>query len=149
MSYTSLLLQKNSGTGRSVQTGPKVCRGIGQSPSELWSSSSSSYSSSLCQMKQATSPENDLSKPNQQRFLGMTTMFAGCDVNSDLDKRMNVVTKATSAGLDTLPHLPQSPCQQDSLLSWRRMAGWKKNEESVHLLSSCGDVSFREEEEKE
>lgn len=80
--------------------------GIGPSPSELWNGSSSSYSSSLCQMKQATSPENDLSKPNQQRFLGMTTMFAGCDVNSDLDKRMNVVTKATSAGLDTPPPPP-------------------------------------------
>lgn len=36
----------------------------------------------------------------------MTTMFAGCDVNSDLDKRMNVVTKATSAGLDTPPPPP-------------------------------------------
>lgn len=151
-------------------------------PSELQNSSSSSHSSSLCQLKSSLNARDLTNRKSSERSqkqttrsswwswvfvddyvcrlwcklrvtLWVQTLFAG----RTMRRTMNVLTKATSAGLDT--PLPKSQtilslCTGQSL-SWngkkeRCMAGWK-NEGSVHLLSSPEELSFlsgAEEEEK-
>lgn len=116
-------------------------------PLNIQNSSSSSYWSSLCQSKQCS-------------ICGTVNNNPGCDVNSDWLVYVhtfvkgqwwwwwwckNVVTKATSAGLDTvIPKLQITPshCPQ-----WSFWVGEKggvhqdgKNKETIHLLSSNLDV---------